>query len=230
MWKLLLSIPLLATSPVFGQLDSHTLSISATRSMYLQPDQVLFGLSVNTSATGNLDQIVGALSGLGITSANLTGTFSSKATTLSWNFSYTAPLSSLTTTVSALAKLEQTISQNNSGLTLTFSVDTTEVSEQLRQSQSCSNSDLVADATAQGQKLAAAAGLTLGPILKLSNTPLTLLQPSFDTGELALYPISAGRVGTFGTVGADYSLSSFLVAARPSPVTCSLVVEFQLLS
>ena len=70
-------------------------------------------------------------------------------------------------------QLEQTIAQNNSGLTLTFTVEGTQASQshKMQQSQPCSNADLIADATAQAQKLAAAAGLTLGPILRLSNAP-----------------------------------------------------------
>jgi hypothetical protein len=71
MWKLSLPLLLLAAPPVFAQLENHTLTITATRSTNLQPDQVVFGLSVTSSAAATLDQIVGAL-GLGVTSANLT--------------------------------------------------------------------------------------------------------------------------------------------------------------
>src|SRR5271163_3124065 len=157
MRKLTLLFLLLAAVPVFGQLENHTLSISANRSIYLQPDQVLFGLTVTSSVTTSLDQVVAALSGLGITDASLTGEFSTNPTTLIWSFSYTAPLSSLSAAVGSITKLQQTIAQSNGGLTLTFTVEETQVSQQLRQEQACSNSDLIADATAQAQKLAAAA-------------------------------------------------------------------------
>jgi uncharacterized protein YggE len=212
MWKLSLSILLLAVTPVFGQLESHTLTIAATRSINVQADQVVFGLSVNAAATTNLDQIVAALATLGITSANLTdvGTNFDPPGVLS-NFTLAVSFSSLTATIGALTKLEETIAQNNSGLALTFSVNGTQVSQQLQQSQTCSNSDLIADATAQAQKLAAAAGVTLGPILKLSNVPLV---PSALVGTIA------ERLGSF---------SDFLLGYVPSPVTCSLSVQFQLL-
>ena len=46
-----LPLLLLAAAPLFAQLESHTLAISATRSINLQPDQVVFGLSVSSAAT-----------------------------------------------------------------------------------------------------------------------------------------------------------------------------------
>jgi uncharacterized protein YggE len=174
--SLLLTLCLVA-APLFGQLDPHTLTISATRSTYLQPDDAVFNLSVTGSASLTLDQVVSALSTLGVNSSNLTGVNNtSSPPNLQWNFNLAVPLASLTATIGSLTQLEQTITQNNSGLTLTFTVGGTQVSPQLQQSQSCSNSDLIADATAQAQKLTAAAGLTLGPILKLSNGPS--LQPT----------------------------------------------------
>jgi hypothetical protein len=211
-----LPIVLLAAAPLFAQLESHTLTISATRTINLQPDQVVFGLSVSSTAVTSLDQIVGALSGLGITSANLSGVDNSNPTTLQWSFTLVAPLSNLSATIGSLTKLQQTIAQNNSGLTLTFAVEGTQVSQQLQQSQSCSNADLIADATAQAQKLAAAAGLTLGTILKLSNVPVA--------GTTAV-PVNVAELGSF--VSGDFS--DFLLGYLPSPVTCSLLVKFQLL-
>jgi uncharacterized protein YggE len=211
-WLLILP---LAVGPAFGQLESNTVTISATRSISLQPDQVVYSLTVNSALNATLDQIVAALSGLGITSANLTGVNNNSAPqTLQWSFALAAPFSNLGATIGSLIKLQQTITQNNSGLALTFSIAGTQVSAQLQQSQSCSNSGLIADATAQAQKLAAAAGLTLGPILKLSNGPLA--------------QSSVGLVGNVVPGAASLGdLSDFLLGAA-EPTTCSLVVQFQL--
>lgn len=215
MWKLSRPFLLLMAAPVFGQ---NTLTISATRSINLQPDQVLFSLSVSSSAAATLDQIVAPLAGLGITSSSLSGVFSNSIPpTLQWNFTLLAPLSNLTATIGTLTKLQQTITQNNSGLTLTFYVDGTQVSQQLLQSQSCSNSDLIADATAQAQKVSAAAGLTLGPIRSLSNTPLS--QPTLAY---------AGAFGEVVPINGEIVPNNFLVGYS-SPVTCSLYVVFRLL-
>ncbi|MGA2878888.1 MAG: SIMPL domain-containing protein [Bryobacteraceae bacterium] len=213
MWKLSLSILLLAVAPVFGQLKSHTVTVSATRSINVQADQVVFGLSVSAAATTSLDQIVAALAGIGITSASLTGVGTNfDPPAFQWSFTLAVPFSSLTAIIGSLTKLEQTIAQNNSGLALTFSVNGTQVSQQLQQSQTCSNSDLIADATAQAQKLAAAAGMTLGQILKLTSVPST--QGYFGVPTLAL-------LGNFAN-------AELFLGAASSPVTCSLVVQFQL--
>ncbi len=159
----------LAVVPVFAQLPSHTVTVQSTRSLNLQPDQVVFGLSVTSNASTNLNQVVAALAGVErIIAADLTGVGNNSAdpSTFEWGFTLAVPIASLTATSASLAKLAQTIGQNNSGLGLTFSVSTgTPVSQQLQQSQTCSNADLIADATALGQKLLlSVAGMTLGPI------------------------------------------------------------------
>jgi hypothetical protein len=221
MHKLSLPIVLLAAAPLFAQLPSNTVTIAATRSINLQPDQVVFGLTINSSPTASLDQIVAALSGLGITAADLSAAVNTDPTTMQWNFTLTALLSNLTTTIGSLTKLQQTITQNNSGLMLTFSVGGTQVSQQLQQSQTCSNADLISDATAQAQKLTAAATMTLGPIVKLSNVPIS---------ETPVLPETA-RLGTFAVaevIPLPVGFSNFLLAA-PLPVTCSLLVQFRLL-
>ena len=56
--------------------------------------------------------------------------------------------------------------QANNGLTLSFSIVGTQVSQQLAQSQTCSLSSLITAATTQAQSLAAAGGFTLGSILR----------------------------------------------------------------
>jgi hypothetical protein len=73
-------------------------------------------------------------------------------------------------TVTALTGLEQSNLQPNSGFTLSFSVQGTQVSSALQQSQVCSIPGLIADATAQASKLAsAAAGLNLGSIVAMTS-------------------------------------------------------------
>jgi hypothetical protein len=211
-WLLILS---LAMSPVFGQVASPTLTITATRSVTPQPNDVEFGVTVSSGATASLDQILAALSGLGITSANLASVYNTAAQPFQWEFTLAVPIAKLTTTIGSLTQLQQNIGQNNSGLTLTFTVDGTQASQlsrQMQQSQPCSNSELIADATAQAQKVAAAAGFTLGPILTLSNTALS--QPAF---------LEVASVLTGYIVPNNFFFSSVL-----PPFTCSLVVQFQL--
>jgi hypothetical protein len=213
----LLSILLLTAAPIFAQLPPKTVTITATRSIAPQADQFVFGVSVTSGTATTLDQITGALSGLGITSASLSGVDSSNATMLQWNFTLAVPISNLPATITLLTKLERSIGQNNSGLMLTFSVNGTQASQQLQQSQqsqACSNAGLISDATAQAQKLASAAGLTLGPIVKLT------------TAALVESPIS----GVFGA--ATVALVGYVVPVPnnySAPLSCSLTVQFQLL-
>lgn len=215
MRKLSPAIVLLAALPVFAQFPSHTVTITATRSITVPPDQAVLSLAVTSPLETNLDQIVSPLSGLGITPLNLTGVDSSSATMLEWDFSLAVPLSNLTATLASLSNLVNNITQNHSGLALTFNVTGLQASAQAQasqQAQTCSNANLIADATAQAQKLTAAAGLTLGPILKLSNA--------------AASPSNA--------YGANYALLVPLPALYFNPVsysppsTCSLTVQFQL--
>ncbi len=116
------SMLLLAAAPIFAQLPSNTLTISATRSIAPQPDEAVFALTVSSGTGATLGQIVAALSSAGITSSNLSGVDNSTATTLQWSFTFAAPLANLAAAINSFANLQQTIGQNNSGLTLGFSV------------------------------------------------------------------------------------------------------------
>src|ERR1700689_193821 len=135
--RLVLAILLLGAAPAFGQIESHTVTISAARSLVFEPDQIVLQLSVSSNPSATLEQIVGALSRLGVTGADLTGTYNSNPLTLSWNFSFTAPLANLTATMGSITKIEQTIAPNNSGLTLKFYILRTQVSQQQQQAQTC---------------------------------------------------------------------------------------------
>lgn len=211
-----LLLVLLGALPLMAQLPSNTLTITATRSVAVQPDQLVFGLTVSSSQTTNLDQIVAALADVSVTSSNFTGFDSSSAPLLDWDFTLAVPISNLTSTINSLTSLQKTITKDNSGLTLTFTVNGTQVSQQLQQSQlaqSCSDANLISDATAQAQKLASAANVTLGPVIKLSNAAL---------------PTSAGAVQPVAY--AELALAAYIVPVNYSPpTTCSLSVQFQLL-
>lgn len=212
MRKLPFSILLLAATPVFAQLPSQTVTITATRSITVRPDQAVLSLTVTSRPETNLDEIVSPLSGLGITPLNLTGVDNSSATMLQWNFNLVVPLSNLAATIASLTNLVQNIG-HRSGLALTFNVTGVQASAQAQasqQAQTCSNANLISDATTQAQSLTAAAGMTLGPVLRLSTVPS---------------PASSG--------GAVYALLEpvpyFLPVNYSVPSTCSLSVQFQLL-
>src|SRR5690242_20733482 len=89
---------------VFGQTDSNSLTVSITRSMTLQPDQVVFTVSVVSQLTATLDDVVQTLAGSGLTSADLSTVSSTQQSAndsrdcvlgLQWTFALAAPFSKM---------------------------------------------------------------------------------------------------------------------------------------
>ena len=216
--RVLLFLPLVFGSLAFGQLDSNSITVSASRNVSLQPDQAIFAVSVQAGISTSLDEIVAALQGSGITAANFSG-FSaqpqlcpalgcgpSTLTTLQWTFTLLVPLTKTKDTVASLTALQQSIAKLNNGMTLSFSIAGTQVSQQLVQSQTCSIPALVADATAQAQTLAAAGGMTLGAIVAMSS-----VTSNFVANPPALFV--SGSFASFGGTG-------------PVAPPCAITVKF----
>jgi hypothetical protein len=206
---------------LFGQLDSNSVTVTASRSTNLQPDQVLFAVEVGSGLNTSLDDVLAALKGSGITIGNFSGVGSSGGIfsvlppgpqlppMLQWAFGLAVPFSKMKDTVTALTSLQQSIAQANNGLMLSFQVQGSSVSAALQQSQTCSIPDLLADARTQAQKLADAAGLTLGSILAMSGSTATL----------------AGSSNIPVAVGLSSFVSSGLLA---NPQFCGVTVKFGL--
>lgn len=209
----------MSASLLFGQLDSNSVTVTASQSMNLQPDQVLFAVYVTTGLTASLDDVLAAVKGVGITSANFSGVNSSAAAQVclgtgsqptpseQWAFGFPVPFAQMKATVTSLSSLQQSIAQANSGFTLSFSVQNAQVSTSLLESLSCNIPGLIANATAQAQKLAAAAGLTLGSILAMSSS---------TSSPVASNSVPVAVVGSFS--------SSNLT----TPQSCALTVKFTL--
>lgn len=178
-------------SLAFAQLDSNSITVSASNNASLQTDQAVFSVSVTSPLTTGLDDVLTALAGSGITAANFSGVQTiyssfgtqSSAPMLVWSFSETSPLTNTKTTVASLTTLQQNIAKTKNGLALSFTIVGTQVSQQLAQSQTCSLSSLITSATTQAQNLAAAAGLHLGAILALSSSTSSAIANSQVVGS-----------------------------------------------
>jgi uncharacterized protein YggE len=168
-------------SHAFGQLDSNSITVSASNTDNLQPDQAIFSVSVQAGGTTSFDDVLTALQGSGITAANFSSVNTTQQTLtcagrpsetlmLQWVFNLLVPLTNTKATVATLITLQQNIAKQNNGLMLLFSLSGTQVSQQLAQSQTCSLAALIASATTQAQTLATAGGLTLGSILAMSSS------------------------------------------------------------
>jgi hypothetical protein len=162
----LFAVSMMLAGLAFAQLDTNSVTVTASRTVSSSPDQVIFGVFVNSGYTSSLSDIVNAVSSVGVTQANfstLTQT-SNTSPALQWGFGLVVPFAQLKNTAAALAGLAQSITQNSSGLTLSFSVAGTQTS----QLPPCPIAGLISDAGSQAQNLAAGAGRSLGGILAMS--------------------------------------------------------------
>ena len=134
---------LITAVPLMAQISNNTVTATASENSTAQPDEAVFSVTVASGLGTSLDQIVAAVSGVGITAADLltvntaNGSF---VTTIGapppgslgpqWTFQLVVPFSKLKDTTSALTALEKSISENNSGLTLSFTLSGTRPSAQ----------------------------------------------------------------------------------------------------
>lgn len=63
----------LSVSLAYGQLESNSITVTASRSAAVQPDQAVFGVSVSSSISTSLDDVLAALAGVGITITDFSG-------------------------------------------------------------------------------------------------------------------------------------------------------------
>jgi hypothetical protein len=157
----------------------RTVTVTASRSASVAPDQALVSVTVYTSPSATRDEVLAALQGSSITAANLTSVYSStnydnvtraNQNQLTWTFSLTVPFSSAKTTMDQLAGLQIAVGKAGKGMTLNFALRGTQASAQALAGQNCSAADLISDARAQAQKIAVAAGLSVGPVVGATGT------------------------------------------------------------
>ena len=170
---LLLLLPAVA----FGQLTPNSVTVSANRNANLTPDQVILGVDLTGPTSTTRDDAVAALDGTGITAANYSSVRTSQTysgsqpqTVIVWSFSLTVDFSAMKDTLAQLSAAQARLATKNNGLSMAYSVNGTQVSARLAQQTQCVLADLISDARAQAQKLASAAGMSLGSILALSST------------------------------------------------------------
>ena len=219
---------LASASLAFGQPESNTITVTASRPMSLTPDEGVFVVVVTSSLTTGLDSILAAVGKTGITGADLasvnTVTFPSFTTPsvmgLQWSFVLGVPISMVKSTAASLSALQQTIVE--SGLGLAFQLQGSRVSNQAAEAQQCPVTDLLADAGEQAKKLADAALLSVGPVLAIS-----VAQPAARTSAVPV--IVAAGVTSTGTGTGTGTVLLPVPLTVPNPVAaCSLTVKFTL--
>jgi hypothetical protein len=201
----LFAVLILLAGLAFAQLDTNSVTVTASRNVSSIPDQIIFGVFVNSGFNTSLSDIVNAVSSAGITQSNFSTLtqLSNPNAVLQWGFGLVLPFAQLKNTASALASLAQSITQNNSGLTLSFSV----VGTQTSQLPPCPIAGLISDAGTQAQNLATGAGRTLGGILALS-TATSNGASSTGIGGIYSYSSLGGTTSSSCSLTVKYALAN----------------------
>ena len=201
----------------YGQLDSNTVTVTASRTATLQPDQVTIGLWAYSKPDTNLDDVIAALPGLGLSAANLSSVFTGLNQELQWSFTMTVPFSKIKDTLTALNELS---SIQRNGMSISYYLQGTKVSPELQAAHPCPQTTLLADAQVQAQKVAAAVGMSVGAVVSMSDGS------GASAPAAAFYAISNPFTAVaISGVQAVRFLS--LTNSNPQPA-CSLIVQFRL--
>lgn len=212
-----------------AQLDSNVLTVTATRSLNLQPDQASLLVNVTSNENTVLDDVLAALQPANITAANFTGVSTTEGNSAIltqeawyWSFTLTVPLAGLKGTLASLSMLQQSLLAAQNPMTVGYYVQSASFSPQLLASNPCPYTAVFSDAQTQGQTVATAAGITLGPVVGLSDGSGTVTQPAVEYATGAIIAI----VELGSVLQQSGYVSSFLPA--PSAPSCTLVVQFKL--
>lgn len=205
------------------------ITITASRPADIPLDQVRIILNIISDPTLGLDDVTNALAAAGITGTTFSGLNTTSAVTggtppqthemWDWSFTLYTALANLKGALSPIVTAQQTIPKNHSGLSLTFGVQGPVVAA-AQPSQSCPVADLLADAQAQAQNVATAAGASVGPIATIAGG--NAVPAGIGTSGI-LVPAQA-QTGIVSAIG----VSSFLLGPFTPPPACSLTVQFQL--
>jgi hypothetical protein len=181
-------------------------TVTASRPLpSVQPDQAVVSAYVNSPAGSTLDDVLAAL-GPVFSAANLSNSFSDGSFN-QWTFTLTVTVARLGSILAAANP--PTVA---SRIQVNYSLYA-QASPQLQASQQCPYSLLVADAQVQAQRLAAAAGASVGPILSVSDG-------SAQGGGVL--------TGVFLAVVPANRFFDPLAGYTPPPPTCSMTVQFSL--
>lgn len=197
---------LISASSALAQLDSNSVTVTASRSSTPQADQGLFVIYIDSDLNTALADVLAAVQPAGLTVSNFSSVFTNTQYVYTgnqqqtqlvprWAFRLTVPVSGIKDTIATLTALENSVPKANKNLTVSFSLTGTQPSSQTQQSQVCDFAGLISDARAQAQTLAAAGGRTLAGILALSTST------SNTTGNsVSLYPNTSTSVPCSATV------------------------------
>jgi hypothetical protein len=213
-----------AAATAFGQLDDDTLTVTATRTTSLAPDQAAISIYLSGPAGGSLEDAVAALAGSGVAASDLASVSTSsdgRDQFLQWVFNRTVSFSQLNSALAALDTIQSAAVAKKSAFSVSWFVQGT-VSPAAQQATAlCPLPAMVSDARTQAQHVADAAGVRVGPVVSLSQA-----QPP------ALIPTAAFRSGDFvvpGSVPNPFLVGVISSSPPRAGSSCGITVQFKLL-
>jgi hypothetical protein len=193
MFRIALPLLILCTL-AYAQLDSNSVTVTVARPGAPQPDEVMIGVTVNTGIDKDLTDVVSLLRGSGVTMAHFTGVGAPATAAISvldpgivfpairlgniavqWNFTVPAPIARMKDVLAQLSKYQQDALKTIGSVGVTYSVTGSQLSQAAQLAWSCPVSELLTDARVKAQKLADGAGMNLGVVLAMANTPASVL-------------------------------------------------------
>ncbi|HTS66958.1 MAG TPA: hypothetical protein VMH28_33265 [Candidatus Acidoferrales bacterium] len=231
MWKLLVVLASAAALSA-AALDDNTVTVTATRTLNIQPDQVLLYVNL-ISQDGGLNDVLTKLHGTGITAANLTSVQPEQTVydpseplnpTSVWNFLVRLSFAQLKSSVAALTQAQAGLKPVGGLQALSYYIAGTQVSADAQAAQPCPLTALVSDARRQADSMAAAAGMRTGAIVAIGDAASAEVTAGFAV------PTAVSRVGDFSLLlGVPNQWYSTPVLAASPQLSCSLTVQFKLL-
>jgi hypothetical protein len=216
-WRVCFALPI-CQAILFAEL-TNSVTVNASQ-LAGQPDSVVFSVAVTSGYDQTLENIVNAVSGLGITAANLTGLGMPNAVLYptsplprsgppqeQWTFQLVVPFAQMKSTSTTLAMFQKSLAQSTSSLILSWSVSGIQTS-----AATCNLPSLAAQASAQAQQIAATASVKLGAISRLSISGCALT---------ASYALSTAQPGPRTLLA---TASQPITGAAPDQVTVELCV------
>jgi len=214
-------ILLAAATAAFGQLDTKTITITASSTPSAQTSNANVQVDVSLPEASTLQDAVNVVQGAGFTADNFTNVSSSyylyllptatTAPTVDWTLSRTV---SATEVPSVVAALEAATKKQPSG-TLSYSV-----SNAAAPPPDCPYTGLVGAAQSQARKVADAAGVKLGGIVSIEQGTQTQAAAAF-----AVFDFSAVLSSTVLPPERVALIQTQLTSPIPS---CSVTVRFQI--
>jgi hypothetical protein len=229
MRSLPLTLLVLCAPVAFAQLDSYTITVTASRVTYVQPDQISIAVSIDTDLGATFDQVLKLAQMAGVVATDFSavyaisnnpsssGSYSNGPPTgFEWVFFPNVPFASLKDTLNLLTKARTAIAQQNPGTTLSFDIQGVQTSPQALAAQTCKAQDLMTDARAQAIAVSGAAGFGVGSVVALSDAS-SLPGIAYVGSAPASPTLSRPGFMTLGSVIQDVL-----------PPRCAIVVKFRL--